>query len=122
MIQKSISSWIKSNRTWLIRRSRNLFIKAPALLALVLFAFVQTTNENSAIVNKIDGYYIFIESKPLKEYEVLGDIKSPGVVWNGRPAEMMNVMMKRLKKDYPKADAILFESHKLEQAKAIQFK
>ena len=92
------------------------------MAVLFLFSFSsQVIRRDTAIVNRIDGYYIFIESKPSSSYSELGIIESPKIVWNGRPKEMMSVMLKRLKTTFPKADAIIFDDYKLEKATAVKF-
>lgn len=66
--------------------------------------------------------YIFIRSKPLTEYEFLGKVNMPEVVWTGRPREMMNIAVKRTVKQFPKADAIVIQSDNFGNVDAITFK
>jgi hypothetical protein len=122
-VLKNSLLWAKfvTRMSYLIGGLSNPF-KALTIISLVLLSFTfSSQNNENAIVNKIDGYYIFIESKPTSAHEVLGSIDAPGVVWNGRPKEMMKVMLKRLKQQHPKADAIIFDSYRMEHAQAIKF-
>ncbi len=93
------------------------------LLAVGLFltAFKFATDKGSATVDQKQGLYIFLLSKPTAEYEYLGSVKK-GLAWTGQPDEMLNSMIKKVKKDYPKADGIVFTTIDMDKADAIQFK
>ena len=99
---------------------RVLAILIIACFALV--AFKQEKEKGLARVERVDGYYVFIQSEPLGEYDVLGSVKKTGIVISGSPTEMFNTLMKRMKKDYPKADGIIFQDINMEHATCIQFK
>lgn len=75
-----------------------------------------------AKVNREQGYYIFIQCTPVAEYEVLGTVKKTGIVWSGSPEEMYKIIIRRTKKEYPKADGIIFEDVAMEHATCIVFK
>lgn len=53
-------------------------MKTKIMLALCLFvsliSFAQS-GKNLADVNKIKGFYVFVDSKPVSEYESLGEVK-----------------------------------------------
>jgi hypothetical protein len=51
------------------------FILILFVFCLANFALCQN---NIAVVNKIQGFYIFIDSQPLGEYEVIGEVTSSG--------------------------------------------
>lgn len=63
----------------------------------------------------------FLLSKPTTEYEYLGSVKKV-LAWSGKPEEMLNSMIKKVKKEYPKADGIVFTNIDMDKADAIQFK
>lgn len=89
---------------------------------LLLTAFkTETADKSSAIVDQQQGLYIFILSKPTTEYDYLGSVKK-GLAWTGQPGEMLNSMIKKVKKDYPKADGIIFTAIDMDKADAIRFK
>jgi hypothetical protein len=67
------------------------------------------------------GVYIFIHSKPVLEYEYKGTCKL-GVTWSGKASEAINGMIKKVKKDFPEADGIIFTDENLWQADAVKFK
>lgn len=92
----------------------------PLLLGIAVFLIVMsitvlvysiTIIENSCDVAKVEqvqGYDIYWKSRPVCEYEYLGSVKSAGIV-PGKPANVLLHMIKRAKKEYPKADAIILD-------------
>lgn len=53
-------------------------MKTKILLALCLFVSLISFGQNGkslADVNKIKGFYVFVDSKPVAEYESLGEVK-----------------------------------------------
>ena len=88
---------------------------------IFLTAFKFLADKGAATVEQKEGLYIFICSKPTAEYEYLGSVKK-SMALSGQPAEMLNSMIKKVKKDYPKADGIIFTSPDMDKADAIQFK
>jgi predicted small secreted protein len=85
----------------------------------------QTSNEikkDYANVNRISGLFIFLESNPLSDYEVLGTVKKTGLVWSGKPKEMQNILIRRALKDYPNCDGIIIDDISMDHATVIKFK
>jgi len=103
---------------------KKLFTICATLSLIAALAFTtQTENKKDlARVNRVEGYYIFIQCAPIAEYDVLGTVKKTGVTWSGSPEEMYRTLLKRMKKDYPKADGIIFDDVAMEHATCIQFK
>lgn len=97
-------------------------IAAFVVLTTTAFVVQTTTNKSSAIAEQREGFYIFMFSKPAMEYEHLGTVKKTGLVWSGKPEEMFNILLRRAKKDYPKADAIIFTNVDMDKADCIKFK
>ncbi len=105
---------------------KKLMITAT-LTAFFYANYAQTTEQKQphnshAIVNQEEGYYIFMFSRPQKQYEVLGSIEKEGIVWSGKPKEMFKTILNRTKKKYPKADGIIFKGVAMDQAEAIKFR
>lgn len=101
-------------------------IVAIGFLALIIIApsfkeIKPTQDKASATVEQKQGLYIFIMSKPSLQYDYLGSVKK-GLALTGQPEEMINSMIKKVKKEYPKADGIIFTSIELDKADAIIFK
>ena len=92
-------------------------------LLFTLCATAQTpeTKHSEATVNQMQGVYIFMYSKPNAEYTYLGSIKIK-TAWSGQPEEMLNITLRKLKKDYPGADGIIFTSAQMEMIDVIKFK
>lgn len=89
--------------------------------SLVTTAFVASADKGLCKAEQREGYYIFILSKPIAEYEFLGTVKK-NIALTGQPNEMINGILKKVKKEYPKADGIIFTSADFEKAEAIKFK
>ena len=85
-----------------------------------LTAFRITGDKSSATVDQKEGLYIFILNKPTTQYEYLGSVKKI-LAWSGKPEEMLNSMIRKVKKEYPKADGIIFTNIDMDKADAIQF-
>lgn len=100
---------------------KKYFVIAMAVLLFASFTSSEISDKSFAKAEQVEGYYIFIMSKPVKEYEYLGTVKV-GVTWSGKPEENFNSILKRVKKDYPKADAIIFNDIDMKKVDAIQFK
>ena len=78
--------------------------------------------KKQAEVNQNQGLYIFIQARPVQEYEVLGTVEKKGIVWNGKPREMLNTIIKRAKRDYPECEGIIFDNIQMDHAICIKFK
>jgi hypothetical protein len=92
------------------------------LVSIALISFRQVEDKGLARVNRYQGYFVFVQSQPINEYDVLGTVKKTGVVWTGSPDEMFNILIRRMKKDYPTADGIIFDDVAMEHATCIKFK
>jgi len=75
-------------------------------------------SKQMANVEKEMGLYIFTSSKPVMEYEYLGTIKV--TTWAGKYNEDIPALLKKAKKEYPQADAIIYTG--TEKADVIKFK
>lgn len=92
------------------------------LLLLSVPSFAQEADKSLAKADIQQGLYIFMLSKPVSDYEYLGSIKKGGFVWTGKPTEMLNIMIRRAKRDYPDADAIIITTISMDMADVIKFK
>ncbi len=89
-----------------------------------LFAFTAINFEpkkNTAEVEQIQGLYIFLKSKPVMEYEVIGSEKTT-VALKGNPQELLNIALKKAKKDYQNAEGIIFTNEDMDRYDYIKFK
>lgn len=108
-----------------------LIKKFPYLLPVILFAAMfcslafapgPQNKKTLANVKQDNGLYVFIESTPVSDYETLGNVKKTGLVMNGKAEEMVKIITRRAKDDYPTCDAVIFDDLKLDHATVIKFK
>lgn len=78
---------------------------------------------NAAEVDQLQGYYLFINAKPVKEYNYLGTVKY-NLVGCSQYQDVRDWLIKKIKKKYPEANGIIFtfSNGSADQADAIQFK
>ncbi|MBX3165084.1 MAG: hypothetical protein KF900_11450 [Bacteroidetes bacterium] len=62
----------------------------------------------TAEVEQIQGFYIFVKSKPVKEYEFIGTVKGPAF-GNHEFDNLVELMIKNARKDFPSANALIFD-------------
>jgi len=77
--------------------------------------------KSTSEVEQVGGINIFIKSKPVLEYEVLGSEKTT-ITWQGKPQEMINLAMKKIEKDYTTAEGVIFTSDDMDRFDIIKFK
>lgn len=97
---------------------------ASIILLLSFTAQKFTASKATAEVNQAQGLYIFTDSKPVTSYEYLGSVNTAAVVWKTRGyQDTKDVLIKKIKKDYPQAEGIIFyfDGGK-DKADAIKFK
>jgi hypothetical protein len=82
--------------------------------------------KSTAEVEQQEGIYIFTDSKPVKDYDYLGTIKTSGVISFGdaQYSGVRDKLIKKCKKDFPNAEGIIFtfKSGGADKADAIKFK
>lgn len=92
-----------------------------------LFAFTIMNYEPKKSTGEVEQFqdlYIFVDSKPVMEYEYLGTVKSTLSLGDSQYTGVRDRIIKKVKKDYPQADAIIitFKSGGSDEADAIKFK
>ena len=94
------------------------------VLATSLFG---TTNlkfnsENAqAKVNHIDGFYVFTDSSPVRNYDSLGMVEI-GFITSTQYEPIRNNLIKNARKEYPNADGIILQFDKKGMDKCIVIK
>lgn len=81
------------------------------LLLSGLFAFTVTNyeiNKSTAEVNQILGYYVFVDSKPLKEYKYLGTVDKAMSWGSGQYQDVRDAILRKARKKYPEANGLIF--------------
>ncbi len=109
-----------------VRLIRNIVRAVIAIVIIAvcyfLFSFRPDNKRTLANVKQNNGLYIFIEATPVADYETLGTVKKTGFVMSGGAKEMVKILTRRAKDDYPNAEAIIFDDLSLEHATVIKFK
>lgn len=97
-------------------------MKALSLIILTAFllSLQSETNFSEAKVQQVNNVFIFIYSAPAHPYITLGSFKVKQE-FTGEPAEQVRTAMKKLRKEYPSANGLLFTDDQLKQADAIRF-
>jgi hypothetical protein len=92
-----------------MKRTLIAFVAGLTISGLVAFTAVNyESKKNTAEVDQIQGFYIFAKSKPVQEYEYLGTVKGP-LVGNHEFDNLVELMVKNAKKDFPNANALIFD-------------
>lgn len=94
------------------------------LIVLSFLSFISYSNKAASEASAINGIYIFTDSKPLAEYEVIGEVKIGfGSFNNSTYAEARNRLIELCKRDYPTGEGLLINAEKVSmKAKVIDFK
>ena len=81
---------------------------------------MQEDKKPLANVEQVEGIYIFLLSKPVTPTEYLGSVKVGSTI-TGNP---LNVLIRKCKKEYPQAEALIISDPDLQKAKAdaVKFK
>lgn len=99
-----------------------IMIAAIAIIAAGSAFTYKTLTKSGATVEQTEGIYIFYKSKPTSEYDYLGTVNCPAFVNSVKPEGMLTAMLKKLKKDFTTADAIIFSDASMEKADAVKLK
>ena len=98
---------------------------AIAFVSLSAFSVQQSLKKSYAEVNQQKGVYIFVDSKPLNDFEFLGEVQNKRP-WGGSSqyTEVKNDLVDRCVKEYPKADGVIlhFITGQRDRAEAIRFR
>lgn len=106
---------------------KRFFLSTLACACLVIIlAFSANSyepNHATAEVNKIEGFYIFVDSKPVLPYESLGDTDL-GFVSGTQYESIRANLIKRARKNYPTADGLILSLNKkgVDKCNVIKFK
>jgi hypothetical protein len=91
------------------------------------FTFINKANEyaqskemSNATVDQVQGCYIYVLSKPIAKYTYLGSVKK-GATLTGSAESFFNSIVKKVKKEYPNANGIIFSGIDLDKADVILF-
>jgi hypothetical protein len=75
------------------------------------FKTIHDLKKSSAEVNEVAGIYIFSDSKPLMEYEVIGEVGLAfATTQSPAHSNLREVFVKKLKDKYPTGEALIFKN------------
>jgi hypothetical protein len=88
---------------------------------LLLSVNVFSQDKNICKTNlKYQGVAIFIESEPVKEYEII-NYERHRIKWFPNPGKDLERIVKKIKKRYPAAEGIIFRLNKKRRCDIIKF-
>lgn len=93
---------------------KNIFILFTGISMTILLAF-KTTNyvpvASTAEVNKLDGFYIFTDSKPVLPYEIIDTI-GIGFITDTQYESIRNSFIKKAKNKFKNANGLIINFNK----------
>lgn len=99
-------------------------MKGNILILVALFfiaaTYTETQKPNMALVEKVNGLYVFIKSEPVMKYEKLGDVKSASIIKSYEAEYLLDHMTERVKKKHQTANAVIFTDNNLTECDAIK--
>ena len=95
-------------------------IAAAALLSFTVIEY--QVKKSTCEATQYQGIYLYMKSTPVSDYTILGTVKKTGIVWSGKPNEMMNILTRRAKNDFPETEGLIFDDTNMEHATCIKFK
>lgn len=100
-------------------------ILITAVLTIVIFSGFKIAEEfkiNHAEVEQVQGIYVFYRSKPVRQYDYLGTVKTPFIIKNDKGSYLVDLMVKRAKEKHASCNAIIFKSEDLNEVDAVIIK
>jgi len=91
------------------------------LIGLISFTVFENENNSLAKTEQVQGIYIFYNSKPVSTYDVIGSEKTSFAL-KGNPEELINIAIKKAKKDFPNTEGIVFTNEDMDVYNFIVFK
>ena len=86
---------------------------------------IKPADNNQAVVNQLQGIYIFTDSKPLQAYDYLGTVKNGArLAGSAQYQPVRDRLIKKVKEDYPDADGAIFyfNNGSADRCDAIKFR
>lgn len=111
-------------KTYTMKKSIYGILIGMGLTTLVSFtSYNYVLRNNTSEVDQLQGYYIFVNSKPVMEYKYLGTVKCVLPFGISEYSDIRDRLIKKATKDYPQADGLIFTfKNKNSGCDAIKFK
>lgn len=106
-------------------------MKSKFLLTLVILfgqVFICFSQSSIAVVNKIQGFYIFTDCQPLAEYDAIGEVTTDGnndldiINSGGQYQPVRDYLIKTARQTYYSADGIILSLVNIGASKAVIIK
>lgn len=100
------------------------------ILLSILFLFSSSTTRDRdpkdnglAVVNQVEGLYIFSDSKPVEKYTYLGTVKGNFVWSSGQYESIRDALIKKARKNYQNFDGLILnlKDQGIDKADVIKF-
>jgi hypothetical protein len=99
-------------------------MKANILILVALFLMASTYTEsqkpNMALVEKVNGLYVFVKSEPVMKFEKLGTVKVAFFSGSNKAGYLLEHLTSRAKENYSNCNAIIFTDKDLMEATVIK--
>lgn len=99
---------------------RNTLLLLTLLFLFPLLSF-QSNSTRTATVEPVSGLYIYWHSRPTDDYKYI-DSYTIQVAWSGKPEELINTLINKVKKKWPEANGIIITDDGLAKCDVIQLK
>jgi hypothetical protein len=106
------------------RKLFTAFFCGMALTTMFAFKTLYDAKKNTAEVEQYQGIYVFIDSKPINQYDYLGTVKNTMSLSGGQYEDVRDKLIKKTKSEFPGADAIILnlKSGGTDHADAVKLK
>jgi hypothetical protein len=98
---------------------KKLVIPVILLLGLAFVGFKTLSDHSQATVDSEEGLLLFVKSKPTQEHDFLGTVQTGAVVPNYKFETILEILIKRAKKEYPDGQGLIVRGY---EADVIKFK
>jgi hypothetical protein len=99
-------------------------MKANILILVALFLMASTYTEsqkpNMALVEKVNGLYVFVKSEPVMKFEKLGTVKSANIINSYKADYLLEHMTSRAKEKHNTCNAVMFTNGTLTECEALK--
>jgi hypothetical protein len=105
---------------------KNLFSFIAGLCVVFAFSFSRQSEVKKSLaeVEQMEGIYVFVDSRPVREFDHLGTAKIGVSFGSPQYAQLRDRLISKVKKEFPNADGVIlhFSAGGVDKADAIKFK
>jgi len=109
---------------------KRIIVSTITAVAIVILTSATTihfyeANKSTGESEQMGGYYIFVDSKPVMEYDFLGTVKGgAGAFTSGQYTEVRDGLIKKAQKDFPEGNGLILNlcNGCVDKADVVKFK